>query len=805
VDRPHLERAHRLRLSTREILPPNREVVPSRTGQRGPESGEVKAHPPASGDPAARRFQELFVQSGVAQAVVSSEGLIVAVNDATCAMFGRAAREVVGQPIVSQIPEECRAEDERLLRDVLSGVLHQATFERRLPHPDGSCLDALVSVVGVQVDGRVSELSVCLQDITALKTAQRAAEREQARWRSLSQNASDVALIADAALVITYVSPALTALLGHDESDVLGTSLLELAHPDDEKRVAAAMHRIVVDSAREVSLEYRVRNKAGDWRYVEQHVVNLLDDPDVTGLVANLRDQTRQQELQTTLRRASLEDNLTGLPNRALVMDRVQQAIEREHSTGQRYALLFVNLDRLKAINDTYGHGAGDLVLRRVADTLCALVGPADTVGRYAGDEFAVLLDDIAETADGEVVAARVTAGLNMYVSLDDRTTVHVSACVGVAHGPAGSAEALISAAEAATYRAKELGRGRMYVLEEGMRDQVAAHRVMGAELAVAVADTQLAVHYQPIVELGSGKIAGFEALVRWPHARLGMVGPDTFLPLADALDLQAEVDEWVLHEACRAARGWSDDFPRPVWVSVNVAPAHLTSPGYAAHVRRALSASGLPAGLLVLEVTETAVVGDLEAAQQVLAALCDLGVSISIDDFGTGYSSMLQLRQLPFAKLKIDREFVRGLPQSEDDRAICASVISLADRLGVRSIAEGVENEGQATTLASLGCQLGQGYLWSPAVDEQAARTLLSGTGWAPSVVLPSRPGAGNAAQEDPEVVMRATALHESGASLHTIAASLNRDGARTRAGRRWHPASVARLLYVPEGEQHG
>jgi diguanylate cyclase (GGDEF)-like protein/PAS domain S-box-containing protein len=765
----------------------------------------VSVHPPPSGDPRGSRFEELFLQSGVAQALVSPEGLIVAVNDATCAMFGREAHEVVGEPILPRVPLEWREDDARLLEQVVRGETRSAHFERRLPHHDGRHIDALVSLVGVRVDGRISEISVCLQDITSLKAQQRAAEREEARWRSLSQNASDVSLIVDASLLITYVSPALTALLGYSEDDVLGTQLLALIHADDKARVAAAMHRVVVGAGREVSLEYRVSNKSGEWRHVHQHVVNLLEDPDVSGLVANLRDRTEHQELQTTLRRATLEDPLTGLPNRALVMDRVQQAIEREHSTGQKYALLFVNLDRLKVINDTYGQVAGDLVLRRVADTLCALVGPADTVGRYAGDEFAVLLDDIAELGDAEVVAGRVTAGLNLQVALDDGTSVHVTACVGVAHGPTSSAEALISAAEAATYRAKELGRGRMYVLEEDMRDQVAAHRALSAELAVAVAQRQLAVHYQPIVELRTGAIVGFEALVRWPNERLGLVGPDVFLPLADALDLQVPIDEWVLRESCRAARAWSDDTTHPVTVAVNVAPAHLTSPGFAAHVQRALADSGLPASLLVLEVTETAVVADLEAAQEVLARLCDLGVRISIDDFGTGYSSMLQLRQLPFAKLKIDREFVRGLPQSEDDRAICASVISLADRLDVLSIAEGVEREEQASALAGLGCQLGQGFYWSPAVDQDTARELLAGAPWATTEPAPMEKRATKQGHEDPAVAARARQLHDAGASLHTIAAGLNREGARTRAGRRWHPASVARLLYTPIGQPGG
>jgi diguanylate cyclase (GGDEF)-like protein/PAS domain S-box-containing protein len=759
----------------------------------------TRSPPSEAAGVATDRYYELFRQSGVAQAVVATDGTIVAVNAATCAMFGRDAEAVLGQPILSQLPLDGRAEDEQRLRDLLGGRIQATQFERRLPDGDGGHVDALVSLAAVRDQRGLKEIAVCLQDITALKAAQRAAERAEARWRSLSQNASDVALVADASLVISYVSPALTLLLGYDEDDMVGMSMLSLVHPEDEARVAAAMHRVVVGVGREVSLEYRVLHKAGQWRHVAQHVVNLLNDPDVLGLVANLRDQTEQQEMQSTLRRAALEDQLTGLPNRALVIDRVQQAIEREHSTGQHYALLFVNLDRLKAINDTYGRAAGDQVLRQVADTLCALVGPADTVGRHAGDEFAVLLDDVAEPSSAEAVAARVTAGLNMHVTLDALTKVHVTACVGVAHGPAGSAEALISAAEAATYHAKELGRGRMYVLEEGQRDRVAERRVLSAELAAAVGEKQLAVHYQPIIELRSGTIMGFEALVRWPHARLGMVGPETFLPLAEALDLHVPLDEWVLREACRSARAWSDLSATPVSVAVNVAPAHLTSPGYAANVEAALSTSELPPRLLVLEVTETAVVADLPAAQRVLARLCDLGVRISIDDFGTGYSSMLQLRQLPFSKLKIDREFVRGLPQSDDDRAICASVISLADQLGVGSIAEGVEHEDQASALASLGCQFGQGYLWSPAVDEDTARELLTTRPWKTTPFAPTASPPASHVDEDLTVVSRARTLHESGASLHTIAAGLNQDGLRTRAGRRWHPATVARLLYPP------
>jgi PAS domain S-box-containing protein len=329
------------------------------------------------------------MQSGFAQAVVSAEGLIVAVNDEMCAMFGRKAKELLGEPILCA--EQARPEDEARLRRVLSGDVPLARFERRVASRYGGSVDLLVSLTGVRVDGRVDAAAVCVQDVTDLKSAQRRAESEEARWRSLSQNASEVALVTDAALTITYVSPAMTRLLGHDPQDVCGTSMLSLVHPEDVPRVTAAMRRLVAKKTRKSEIGYRVTNSSGHWRHVEQHVLNLLEDAHVEGLVVNLRDMTELEELRTARRRAVLEDRLTGLPNRALLMDRVEQAIERRHRTGGQYALLHIDLDKFRAINDTYGQGAGDTVLRRVSDTLCTLVGPSDTVGRYAGDEFVVL------------------------------------------------------------------------------------------------------------------------------------------------------------------------------------------------------------------------------------------------------------------------------------------------------------------------------------------------------------------------------------------------------------------------------
>ncbi|MDX6275035.1 MAG: hypothetical protein QOJ92_2245 [Frankiales bacterium] len=624
-----------------------------------------------------RRFRDLFLQSGIPQAVIALDGTIAAVNEAACSLFDRRADELVGEPLLSRLPHDGLERSERLLEDLLEGRVRRAQFEHRLLHRDGTSIDALVSAAAIQgPNNELVELSISLQDITALKALERKRLRE------------------------------------------------------------------------------------------------------------------------------ALEDPLTQLPNRALLMDRIGQAVERELAGNEPYSLLFVNIDRLAAINDSFGHAAGDEVLRAVADTLCGLVRPGDTVARYAGDEFAVLICHPEDPHHAVAVAERAAAALNTTLLGAGWPELHYTASVGLAHGPADTAEALVSAASAAATRAKEFGRGRWHVLGDSARHQMAEQRALGAELTAAVAANGLSVHYQPIVDLRSGNVTAFEALVRWPHPRRGELAPHSFLPLAEALDLQIRIDEWVLREACATATTWPQGDLGPISVAVNVSPAHLTTPGFAAKVCETLRESGLDAGQLALEITETAVVADLALAADVLTTLSEIGVHVSIDDFGTGYSSMLQLRQLPFDKLKIDREFVRALPHSVDDLSICASVVSLASRLGVHAIAEGIEQETQVKALDALGCHYGQGFLWSGAVPASETHQMISATPWLrPTKAGDPRTAAKrNSPSSDPVVLQRARDLHESGASLNTIAASLNRAGSKTHGGLRWHAASVARLLF-PQG----
>ncbi|MCU1593559.1 MAG: hypothetical protein JWO12_951 [Frankiales bacterium] len=727
------------------------------------------------------------------------DGVITAVNDAALRLSGRQMEDAVGDLLLARVPEGSREAAAAMLAALVRGERDVVDVERQIMHEDGTTHDALVSIAAIRgPDGQVRELSVCVQDVTGLRTAQRLADRERARWQSLSQNASDVALIVDTHLVAQYASPSLANLLGHENGDMVGTSLLDLVHGADRDRVATSLLALVADGGREVTMQFRVLNAAGEWRCVEQRALNLLLDPAVGGLVLNLTDVTAHQELERNLRQAVLYDRLTGLPNRALTIDRLEQALEHQGTTGQRCALLVIDLDHFSAINDAYGHAGGDIVLLWVAGQLTSHAGAGDTVGRYGPDQFAVLLRDLEDARDAEAFAEKIALVLNDSVPLGDGS-VRVSACVGLAQGNLYGAEALVSAAEGALARAKMRGRASSAFHDEALGRSLDG-RPLGAELADAIAGEQLTVHYQPVVELATGRISGFEALVRWPHPQLGMVAPDAFLPIAEVLGLHVAIDRWVLRKACMDARRWmTETGDGTLTIAVNVSPDRLLSTGFVDDVNEALTRARLSPTCLVLEVTETTVVTDLGLAAEVLSELCQIGVKVSIDDFGTGYSSMLQLRQLPFTKLKIDREFVRELPGSADDLAICASVINLATRLGVRSIAEGVETAEQAAALSSLGCEFGQGFLWSPGVDAVEALELLRANPW---VACPSTRAVRSlqkAAQltTDPDMATRVVQLSREGASLHTIAAHLNLDGHRTASGRRWHARTVARLLF--------
>ncbi len=440
------------------------------------------------------------------------------------------------------------------------------------------------------------------------------------------------------------------------------------------------------------------------------------------------RDITELRGALALLARQAMFDPLTGLPNRQNVLDRLTAALARCRRSGRGLAVLYLDLDRFKEVNDNLGHAAGDVLLVDAARRLQAEVRTSDTVARLGGDEFAVICDDVPDLEDVTRVARRILSVFEKGFHLDG-VTVFVSASIGIAAaGAHHDAETLIADADVAMYRAKDAGRGVARYFDEAMRSEVEYRHRTELELRRAITEDELRVFYQPVVRLADASLVGFEALVRWQHPDRGLLSPDHFLLIAEESALVDRIDDWVFDRACRQVATWNDEATSPVAISVNVSGRHLTSPGYVESVLGCLERHGVAPSSITLEVTETSLLGDPDRAQEVLASLRARGLSVSIDDFGTGYSSLSYLQRFAFDALKIDRSFVAEVTTTRRSTAIVAASVALARTLGYKVVAEGVENIPQISVLLDLGCDLAQGYFFSRPVSADKATAMVHG-----------------------------------------------------------------------------
>jgi diguanylate cyclase (GGDEF)-like protein/PAS domain S-box-containing protein len=572
----------------------------------------------------------------------------------------------------------------------------------------------------------VTYLFIAVRRVAARAAQAEAQSEGQQRFRALVQRATDMITVIDETGCLKYESPAVERILGWPAGHRLGLPAERFLHPDDRRAADAARRAVLADPARSQTIELRLLDSLGTWRWVESTLTNLLDEPTVRGMVINHRVVEERKALEDELIHRAFHDSLTGLANRGLLRGRIVASMKTAKAGGCRASVLFIDIDDFKTVNDGLGHDAGDRLLVEMSDRLAGCVRPQDMVARLGGDEFAVLIEDTAPGGAVErMVSQRIIDALRDPFEVSGHQA-HVSASIGISTFDPGAtdADSVLMQADIAMYRAKANGKNQYVFFTEEMQQGVLHRLDVESWLRDALTGNQIRVYYQPIVSLSDRRVEGAEALVRWQHPTLGLLSPGDFLDVAEETGLIVPLGKLVLREACRQVRRWREAYDEHLMVSVNLSAAQLRDPGIVAAVRSALTETGVGPGALMIEVTEGALIGDVAGATSVLESLSALGITIAIDDFGTGYSSLSHLQQFPVDVIKVDKTFVDGLCGGHEEATLVRSVLAIGSEFGLQVVAEGIQSEEQDGELRRLGCDYGQGYFYAtpvpaPWVDE--------------------------------------------------------------------------------------
>ncbi|MEG4421140.1 EAL domain-containing protein [Microcoleus sp. LAD1_D5] len=599
-------------------------------------------------------------------------------------------------------------------------------------------------------------------DISDRKQAESALRQSEQRFRSLIENATDITIILDAAGIFRYISPSVKRILGYAPHQAIGRSALDIVHPDDCATITETLHKAIKNPKRsQCPVEYRVRHRNGSWCYVEAVATNLLYDPAVQGIVINCHDITQRKLAEEQLLHDAFHDALTGLPNRSLFTDRLEHALRMaKRRKDYLFAVLFLDLDRFKVVNDSLGHAIGDQLLVSIARRLEACLRAGDTVARLGGDEFVLLLEDIEGINEATTIVNRLQKKITSPILLDGHE-VFITASIGIALSSGEYLEptTLLRDADTAMYRAKELGRSRHEVFNSSMHAHALRLLQLENDLRRAIesirepvreeefpascesvlpplsAAPQFIIHYQPIVSIANNTITSFEALVRWQHPERGLVSPGEFITIAEETGLIVPLGRWVLRTACHQIRQWQQLFPsnHPLSVSVNISVKQFSQPDLIEYIDQVLAETHLDGSSLKLEITESVLIENSESVTAMLVQLRTRNIHLCIDDFGTGYSSLSYLHRFPTNTLKIDRSFVSRMggefdfsKGGIDPTEIVRSIVTLSHNLGMDVVAEGVEEASQLSILKGLKCEYAQGFFFSKPVDSQTAAALI-------------------------------------------------------------------------------
>jgi len=646
--------------------------------------------------------------------VVDEASRVVFANPAISRITGYSDKEIQDRPLTDLMPERFRGQHEAGFNRYLSSG--QPTMPWRelafmLRHRDGHEIPVEVSIGERGGTGQRQFIGV-MRDVSE----RRQGEERLRQSAKVFESTTDGVTITDTAGNMIAVNRAFTIITGYTEAEVRGRNPRILKSGRHDQPFYQAIWNSIA-RAGSWSGEIWNRRKNGEIYPEWLTISSVTDDTGkLTNYVGVFSDISQIKQSEAERERLAHFDPLTELPNRLLFNARLDHAIQRAERDDSLLTLLFIDLDRFKNINDALGHPAGDRVLQDVARRLSNCGRVEDTVSRLGGDEFAMALEGQGSATQASGMADKLLAALTLPFDLDGQA-VFVGASIGISIYPADGKDAatLLKNADAAMHQSKDDGRNTFRFYNAAMTRAARERLTLETNLRRAIEQQEFLVYYQPQIDVSSGNILGVEALVRWDHPASGLIAPDRFIPLAEETGLIVPLGEWVLFTACTQARAWLDDPDQPTLsVAVNLSPRQFRQHNLAAHVRAVLEASGLPAALLELEITESAIMDNPGQAIATLQALKDLGITISIDDFGTGYSSLAHLKRFPIDKLKIDQSFIRDIPRDHSDMEIAATIIAMARNLHLKVLAEGVETEEQLAFLQSHGCDAYQGYLCS-------------------------------------------------------------------------------------------
>ena len=663
-------------------------------------------------DGAVIRQTHEWCEEGIETQAAELEGLRVDDLPSFRRWTGEGDELVIGS--VAKMPPEQRAEQELLeLQNIRSLAAHTIA--------EDGLLTGLVGLDAVRAEQRFNRADLWLLGAVAAVfgaalrrcKVERALAASEERFRAMIHNASDGVRLLDAELRTVFASPGVEAITGHSTAALVDPGRrLALAHPDDLDRIVAVRAEVLASPGCSVVCKYRTRHADGHWIDIEEVMTNLLDDPSVHGIVANMRDVTAERRHEAELLAQARRDPLTDLPNRRQLDELVDSAVARVQRSGSTLAVLYLDLDRFKLINDSFGHHVGDALLIEAADRIRAAVRGGDVVARLSGDEFVVLCEPVEGEHEALSIADRVLRSFREPFSVGTGT-IYSTASVGVVISGSGPLDraSLMRDADAAMYSAKAAGRNRAAVFSGTLVAMARERLEVEVGLRAAVPEDQLRLRYQPIVSLATGQVTGSEALLRWHHPERGELAPDVFLDVAEETGMIVPIGEWVVLEACRQLAAWGrDGLGDHLDLHVNVSVRQLVEGGIADAVQAALIETGIEPSRVCVEITESALLAGDDATSE-LKAVRACGVRLALDDFGTGHSSLSYLRHLDLDMLKIDRSFVDGVGHDEHDTAIVTAIVRLAESLGLATVGEGIETDEQRARLAEIGCEQGQGY----------------------------------------------------------------------------------------------